>query len=418
MKQYRFPEKRIWMVLFGLFLLVMLFLARDTLFATAILNVQKAQFLMLGLLCVAGVIFLVMNRGQMKEILWDRRMSVVAFSTIVILVPMLAKQDWQLMYLSILLCLYTAIFLTYFISYKEVARYYVVIITVMGAYSVLANYGLRIFVDSGVFSVPVFENSLGFKFHNFGLSYVSDSYVKNRNFGIYREPGVYQFFILMALYLNNYAVSWKKSGWMWVVNGVLAVTMLSTFATGGVFELGLLAVVMFFDKKWYQDKRIRTITIVLVTAVLAVLLVSIVQKNTLYKELYLMTVHKFADKTSSLTDRMDAIFSDLRAFLNNPLLGGKLAAVLHAVDNNTTSTLLLYAVLGVFGGTLNVAAWIALVWEKNRKIWTNLALLVILFMSFNTENLMADVFFWLFPYMALVERVLPYLKADILRKKA
>ena len=33
-----------------------------------------------------------------------------------------------------------------------------------------------------------------------------------------------------------------------------------------------------------------------------------------------------------------------------------------------------------------------------------------LFMSFNTQNLTADVFFWLFPYMALTEALLPKLK--------
>ena len=39
----------------------------------------------------------------------------------------------------------------------------------------------------------------------------------------------------------------------------------------------------------------------------------------------------------------------------------------------------------------------------------NLLLLVIFLMSFNTQNLVADVFFWLFPVMALVERGLPLL---------
>ena len=37
-------------------------------------------------------------------------------------------------------------------------------------------------------------------------------------------------------------------------------------------------------------------------------------------------------------------------------------------------------------------------------------LLLILFMSFNTQNLVANVFFWLFPMMALVERGLSNLK--------
>ena len=46
--------------------------------------------------------------------------------------------------------------------------------------------------------------------------------------------------------------------------------------------------------------------------------------------------------------------------------------------------------------------------KDNTKLW--LILLLILFLSFNTQNLVANVFFWLFPMMALVERGLPLLK--------
>lgn len=136
-----------------------------------------------------------------------------------------------------------------------------------GAYSVLAAYILRIGVDRGAYAVPVFRNSMGFEFHNFFLSIVPDTYVKNRNFGIFREPGVYQFFLITALYLNNYEVEWKKTWQLWLVNGILAATMVSTFATGGVAEMGLLAIVLFFDKKWYRDKRICAVAVGLILCV-------------------------------------------------------------------------------------------------------------------------------------------------------
>ena len=96
-------------------------------------------------------------------------------------------------------------------------------------------------------------------------------------------------------------------------------------------------------------------------------------------------------------------------FLKHPVLGAKIAPVLHGTNHNTSSTLILYAILGIFGGTVNVAAWIALLWKRERNWFANLILLGVFFMSFNTQNLVADVFFWLFPTMALVERGLPVL---------
>ena len=83
------------------------------------------------------------------------------------------------------------------------ARYYVVILTALGAYSVLAAYFLRMGVDRGAYALPVFQNAVGFEFHNFFLSVVPDTYVKNRNFGIFLKQGVYQLFLITALYLNN-----------------------------------------------------------------------------------------------------------------------------------------------------------------------------------------------------------------------
>lgn len=410
MKYYRFPENRITKIGFGMFLFVMLYLARDTLFTTSVFGFNRSQFLVLGLICAAGVVFLAYNRRNWKRIVTDERMVVIILSAVVLLAPMLLKRDWQMMYFSILICLFFAVFLTYFISYQEVAKYYVIIMTVLGLYSVIAAYFLRIPVDRGLISVPTFVNAKDFLFHNFGLAFVSDSYVKERNFGIFREPGVYQYFILLALFLNTYIAQWKKQGTMWIINAVLAAVMLTTLATGGMIELALFAMVVFIDKKLYKHK-IAWIAVVCVLAVLAIAIaVIIIDKDTVYYTLRWMITTKLTGQTDSSQDRINAILTDIDFFLHNPILGSTISEVLHAVEHNTSSTLILYAIFGVVGGTLNVAAWGALVWDKERKLWANLALLVILFMSFNTQNLVADVFFWLLPYMALTERGLPLLK--------
>ena len=116
--------------------------------------------------------------------------------------------------------------------------------------------------------------------------------------------------------------------------------------------------------------------------------------------------------SDSSVDRGSALIIDLRMFLDHPLLGSKIAPVLHGTNHNTSSTLILFAITGVFGGLLHLATWVALLWKKERNVFINLLLLLIFLMSFNTQNLIADVFFWLFPCMALVERGLP-----VLRKK-
>ena len=234
--------------------------------------------------------------------------------------------------------------------------------------------------------------------------------MKNRNFGIFREPGVYQFFLILALFLNNYTLSWDKGWKYWSVNVILALTMLTTFATGGVVELGMLALIVFFEKKLYRDKRILAIALVLVAAFVGLILWIIKDRGTLYWELYAMFVSKFGPEEDSFSERKEAIFTNLRFFLTNPVVGNKISTVLHAVANNTSSTLVMFASFGLGGGLLHVASWFALIWDRNRKLWANLGLILLMFMSFNTQNLTVDLFFWLFPCMALIQRGMPFVK--------
>ena len=408
MKNYRFPENKIWKICFAAFLMAQLMLTRSGMLGGR-MGFLKYQMLMYGLIAVAGVAFLAVNRRNLKSIVLDCRMAAAAVFAVIMLLPMVWKQDWQMMYVTLLMGLLFAVFLSYFSTVREVARSYVLILCGLCVYSLIATYLLRRLPDAGIWQAPRFDNTLGVEYYNFGLCFVSISHVASRNLGIFREPGVYQFFLLIGLYLTNYWVDWKKERHMWIANGILAVTMLSTMATGGVIELGLFVVAVFFDKKMYRDKRLRALAIGVSAAACAVVILSFIQKNSIYWFLYNTLLEKFVNRTDSVTERTAAIAMNIRLFLENPIMGARFSEVLHGVNNNTSSTLILYAACGFLGGTLNVAGWVALVWNRDRRLWANLALLVILFMSFNTQNLTWDLYFWLFPTMALLERGLPML---------
>ena len=414
MRYYRFPEKKIWSILFAVFLLAQLLLTRSGM-AAALIGFTAQQMLMLACIGLAGVLFLAVNRNDWKSVLTDSRLVIATVFSLAMLVPMVIKQDWQMMYGTILLGALLAVFLSYFVTLQETAKCYVLILCALSAYSLVATYLLRLLPDNGILEVPRFTTAVGLEYYQFGLANVSITHVASRNFGVFREPGVHQFFILIALYLNNYCVEWHKERSMWLANVLLAVTMLSTMATGGVAALGLFVIVVYFEKKLYRDKRLLWLAVAVVAAAAVIVGISFAQKNGIYWFLYNTLLEKFINKTDSVTERADAIRANVQYFLSNPLVGQKMRTVLHGVNNNTVSTLILYAVFGAVGGTLNVLSWIALVWKKDRAFWANPALLLVLFMGFNTQNLTWDLYFWLFPVMALVERSVPVL--DKIRRK-
>lgn len=408
MELYRFPDNKIWKAAFCVYMFAMLLLARDTMYTTSILGFYPSQLTVAGLMVALGLIFLVHNRKHWRDVFTDKRMLVLAASAILILLPLVCKLDVQLMYFSVLLCIFFAVFLTYFVTLKEAAKCYVVMMTVLAAWSVAATYLGRIPADRGLLSIPTFFNSTGNEYYNFGLSIVSISHVKYRNFGIFREPGVYQYFLMLALVLHNYTITWDKEWKYWLINILLVITVLTTFSTNGVAEAGLLVLVVFFDKQLYRDKKIRNLAIVLVLLGIAGIAAILLRGGGLADTLTQMVMKLFTRSNSS-SARLDAIVADARFFASNPIFGQEIAVVLEAVPHNTTSTMLMFAMFGIGGGALHLASWLALVWNRERKVWVNIALVLIVLMSFNTQNIIADVFFWLFPMMALTERVVPFL---------
>ena len=416
MKQYPFPKNRWAGAAFGLYLFAMLLLARDTLITSVKLGFYRSQFLMLALMGLLGVVFLIFNCRNLRQILTDRRIILILAVTLLFAGVMVLKRDWQMMYFSILLCLFFAVFLTFFTDSAAVAKYYVVILTALSIYALIATYVLRKLGYMGVIPYPKsVTNDAGMIFFDYGLCFAVDHRYWHRNFGIFREPGVYQFFLLLGLYLNHYRVRWEKEGVRWFFTIALTVTLISTYSIGGFAELGLFAVFVYLDKKYYRTKLGRWALIGCIAAAVAVVIAVLIEAqkpefvySPLY-EFYDMFVRLTTHSDSSV-DRGSALATDLRMFLDHPLLGSKIAPVLHGTNHNTSSTLILFAITGVFGGLLHLATWVALLWRKDRNVLGNLLLLLIFLMSFNTQNLIADVFFWLFPCMALVEWGLPLLR--------
>ena len=411
MNYYSFPDKKVWNITVLLLLAALLLLCRDGLYMV-VMGFYPCMIASYALVGILGIAFLAVNRSRLKQIVTDRRILLALLATVVMLLPMVLKRDWQLMYVNILLGIYIGIFFSYILRLEDLAKDYVLTITVLGVLSLLALYVLRPLTDAGVLHPAIIKNAKNVEIYNYGFSFVPLTFVKNRNFGIFREPGVYQYFILLGIYLNNYRVNWDREWKLWAVNGLLSITMLSTFATGGVIELGLLCVVMFFDKGWYKERKLQIAAAVLVAAAVGLVGYCIAVKNGLYWALYDMFM-KFRDNPESTGARVGSIFVNLEFFLKNPLLGARLYDVLHltgvsdAIVTNTSSTMILFAAYGILGGIFGILGWIALVWDRDRRLWANLALLIILFMSFNTQNLTWDTFFWLFPMAALCQRGLP-----------
>ena len=111
MKMYPLPKGKSWDLFFGAFFMCMLCFARDTMISMSKIGITRSIVISFGLFFFAVIVFLLLNRKQLKSLFLDCRVAVAIVTAVVLLAPMVIKLDWQLMYISIFICACFGIFL-------------------------------------------------------------------------------------------------------------------------------------------------------------------------------------------------------------------------------------------------------------------------------------------------------------------
>lgn len=393
--------------LWSLWLLAMLYLCRDSMYCREVIGFEECSVIQFALFGLMGVYFLLCNRHRFREVITDRRIVFAAAVSVIMVFPMLLKRDWQLMYFSILFAVLYSVLVSFMIDLRTLSRLYVICIICLAGASILCTYCLRFLADAGIAVPPILSISTGTKYYNYGISTVFIGSLRWRSLSIFREPGVYQFFLILALYLHNDVCEWKNKWIYWTTNIFLGFSVLTTLAFGGIVEMALLIVVLFFAKGWYKDRRALLIAAVSIAAMIAAYNIIHWIDGPLWGEIWMLK-HKFTTGGESVTDRFGSITANLELFLKSPLVGADVRTILWnpAVENNTSSTTIIMAMFGILGAAFHIVSWIVLTWKKDRNILFNLLFALILAMAFNTENMVADIFLWLFPVMAICEKIL------------
>lgn len=399
----RLEHSHLTALLWCLLIATFLYTTRDSVYCQNVIPFSVCYAIQAVLAGIGSLGVLYRYRREPAALLQDRRVWILGVCLVLIALPMAVKRDWQLMYGTVAFAVFAAFLASFWTDTRSASRYYIAVICFFGVCSLVISCLLRPLAEAGVFTPRTISEECGYYNFCFGI-FSMDPSIHNRNFGIFREPGVYQFFLILALYLNNDRAQWNSSRITWGCNGILAVTIFTTLALGGLVEMALLAVILFFDKGWYRNRKARILAFTGIGVLVAAYNIIHWIDGPLWGEIWMLK-HKLFSGEDSVVERTGSLQLNLRLFLSSPVFGVKLKEILKnpALANNTSSSTILFAMLGVLGGLMHVASWIVLVWKKHRNLFFSLAYAVVLAMSFNTENLITDVFLWLFPILAVCE---------------
>lgn len=268
--------------------------------------------------------------------------------------------------------------------------------------SVILYVLFRIVPDAALIGVPL-SNSADWNFRHF-LVYVQEDLppVYIRNYGIYREPGVYQMFLIAAMLVLIRLWDWKKKFTVFSMAGLL-IALWTTKSTTGYFAFIIFAVYVFSYKglfRQYKKARILCAALILLLLVMVFLFPLTSDDIAFWMKDFLRKFDRTNSGYYSFYARYSSITINLLLWLRNPLFGMGLtnhdeyfdqtAIEVYGMSNNCNTNTIL-AQFGAFGIIMGII-WILAIWKMSVRLGRNriqkcsvFLLFVILFMCENVN---------------------------------
>lgn len=322
-----------------------------------------------------------------------------------LLISSLANQNMELDDINFVIAILTAYFLVESIDPNKILDLYVDVMLFLAVYSLVASFViLPLCVNSGIQIFQIYFNAdrpyydLGFAMRSSWLGII-------RNNGFCREPGVFQVFLLIAIFV---CLEKKHADYRNMIRIILfMITLLSTFSA--VSYVIILCVVVRILQVYARNQK-KAVKMYFSFLVLAAVVICIVSSNPTIKNELMRTAMKWtANQNSaeyvSLKVRTDGLIENAKLFFEHPIFGYGLVnswreVIIRSGDVNVTgTTLIAFSALGIVSGTIMNLLIVLALKAKSKLVWMMWVCLFLL--SLNSQNLIISFVIWTFLFLPL-----------------
>lgn len=234
--------------------------------------------------------------------------------------------------------------------------------------------------------LPKVNNFLGFRYNSIGIANLLDRPLYIRNMSIFREPGVYAFFLCMALY---YELEREQKNL--TVFFVLLLSVFTTYSTTGYICSFLLLLYYALHKE--LKKRYVIFFSLFILAFL------------FDEDVFSLVWNKVDEENGSFLSRLSSVYANLEMFWMNPLIGigeynastmfGDVVSSIFGqiAKDNTNTFLLLFAAYGLFYGSICIWGWARLFYKEHGKSF--IFVFFVFFLLLSSELLIHNVIFYI-----------------------
>lgn len=320
---------------------------------------------------------------------------------LLVLLTLLVNMDFSIKFFYEILLFLSCGAIACLVPFKQFKLLYSDILVVL-AISSLVVYALNIAAPQTLYLFPIHHNEMMYPFRFCVISVVTNpEYGIDRNFGIFREPGVYIVYLCLAILFELFS---EKVNFKRVV--LFIITILSTFSTAGFLVAGFIfAAFLFFSKNASTKQRVGFAGIV---AVLFIVILLNNGSDLIYNNVF----GKLFYENDSTASRTGSIYTNLNMWLQNigTIIWGNgytfvenefshFVEVVRGGANNTNTIFKMLAVHGVIYTTIIYA----LTYKFCRTYFKSISIFAIiaLFMLQSNEDLIVSFHTYLLPFYAI-----------------
>lgn len=339
-------------------------------------------------------IFIIKTIKDEKIILNKFLTITIMIMFIIIFSSMLINNDYSVLNLLIISKIIIAFIIVSLLSYENFIRSYINIIVGLSLYSLLITYIIYPFLPQISNIFPLRTNDAGLIVRDYILGFHFENAAPSRNTGIFREMGVFQFFINFALIFEVFSKG-KSEKRLWKIV-VMIITTLTTFSTVGLIQL------IFILTAWIltniKEFKIKKTTRIIATIILISVFINFIPS---FKENLLLSINKFDSSASSFIGRSASIYGNISAWAQQPIFGNgivgafeKSRIIANNVHNTSTSTL--YAsIYGIFFALIIIVFMLITTSKFSTNIISSIFIFIGILFSINSQNFIYDQLFYI-----------------------
>lgn len=212
--------------------------------------------------------------GFVRIFIYKRKINsnivlITALLSVFIVISLLMDRGYTNGYVLLIMGIVNAAVIATCIDYTFFVKYYVLISCGLALISIICTYVLKPILYA-IPGVEIVVNSASIPFYNVFVCYVCPYTKYFRNFGIYREPGVYSIFLCLAISMLLFSdkLNFKKS-YSVAYFTILVIALISTFSTTGYlsFLLIMFIYIMSRDVKLSTKRTFLVLFVVLILVV-------------------------------------------------------------------------------------------------------------------------------------------------------